>query len=199
MLQGADAGDTFMNGKSLTIALLTLDPAWQLFAFYLKGQIYQLTSGERIHSYSMQTHHCYPTRLNDESSSVLSPYPILSYWGLVLKLFFISITLNSPHIYFLSSATQVSVQISTCMAGIFSWIAAHQLKLNSSKPELLYIPRDTSPCQDLVISLDKSQISPSVTAHNLGETMENHLSFLPCITTLTKSCQFFLLHWEDHW
>lgn len=39
-------------------------------------------------------------------------------------------------------------------AQISSWMAAHELKLNPSKTELLFILGDASPCQDLVISLD---------------------------------------------
>ncbi|KAK3545793.1 hypothetical protein QTP70_013127 [Hemibagrus guttatus] len=54
---------------------------------------------------------------------------------------------------------------------------AHQLKLNPSKTELLIIPGDPSPAQDLAISLNNSMISPSATARNLGVTMANQLSF----------------------
>ncbi|KAF5900861.1 ADP-ribosylation factor-like protein 15 isoform X2, partial [Clarias magur] len=50
-----------------------------------------------------------------------------------------------------------------CLADISSWMAAHQLKLR----ELLFILGDSSPGQDLVISLDNNQITPSETACNL--------------------------------
>ncbi|KAM9455123.1 putative RNA-directed DNA polymerase from transposon X-element isoform 2-T3 [Clarias gariepinus] len=86
----------------------------------------------------------------------------------------------------------VSTRISACLADISSWMAAHQLKLNLSKTELLFIPYDSSPCQDLVISLDNNQITPLTTARNLGVTVDNHLSFSPHIANLTCSCRFLL-------
>lgn len=65
-------------------------------------------------------------------------------------------------------------------------------KLNPNKTELLLIPGDASPCLDLVIFLDNSQISPFVTAHNYGVTMENELSSSPLTAKLTCSCWFLL-------
>ncbi|KAK3536298.1 hypothetical protein QTP86_001402, partial [Hemibagrus guttatus] len=53
--------------------------------------------------------------------------------------------------------TTASAQISACLADISSW-----MKLNPSKTELLVIPGDSSPAQDLAISLNNSLISPSV-------------------------------------
>ncbi|KAK3508631.1 hypothetical protein QTP70_000917 [Hemibagrus guttatus] len=71
-------------------------------------------------------------------------------------------------------------------------MTAHQLKLNPSKTELLIIPGDPSPAQDLAISLNNSMISPSATAHNLGVTMDNQLSFSSHVTNVTRSCRFLL-------
>ncbi|MCJ8746474.1 hypothetical protein PDJAM_G00142290 [Pangasius djambal] len=71
-------------------------------------------------------------------------------------------------------------------------MTAHQLKVNPTKTELLFIPGDSSPSQDLAISLDNSLISPSVTARNLGVTMDNQLSFSSHIANLTRSCRFLL-------
>ncbi|KAK3517883.1 hypothetical protein QTP70_026207, partial [Hemibagrus guttatus] len=68
----------------------------------------------------------------------------------------------------LISDTTASARISACLVDISSWMTAHQLKLNPSKTELLVIPGDTSPAQDLAISLNNSMISPSATARNLG-------------------------------
>ncbi|XP_053365173.1 uncharacterized protein LOC128535324, partial [Clarias gariepinus] len=85
-----------------------------------------------------------------------------------------------------------STRISACLADISFWMAAHQLKLNLSKTELLFIPCDSSPGQDLVISMDNNQITPSTTARNLGVTVDNHLSFSPHIANLTRSCRFLL-------
>ncbi|KAF4080922.1 hypothetical protein AMELA_G00176490 [Ameiurus melas] len=54
-----------------------------------------------------------------------------------------------------------------------------QLKWNPSETELPHIPGDASPCQDLVISLDNSEITTSNTAHNLEVVLDNQLSLLP--------------------
>ncbi|KAK3548271.1 hypothetical protein QTP70_007343 [Hemibagrus guttatus] len=71
-------------------------------------------------------------------------------------------------------------------------MTAHQLKLNPSKTGLLAIPGDSSPAQDLVISLDNSLISPSATALNLGVTMDNRLSFSSHVANVTLTCQLLL-------
>ncbi|KAK3533410.1 hypothetical protein QTP70_019490, partial [Hemibagrus guttatus] len=71
-------------------------------------------------------------------------------------------------------------------------MTAHQLKLNPSKTELLVIPCDPSPAQDLAISLNNSMISPSATARMLGVTMDNQLSFSSHVTNVTRSCWFLL-------
>ncbi|KAK3568100.1 hypothetical protein QTP86_030523 [Hemibagrus guttatus] len=90
------------------------------------------------------------------------------------------------------SDTTASARISACLADISSWMTAHQLKLNPSKTELLVIPGDPSPAQDLAISLSNSMISPSATARNLGVTMDNQLSFSSHVTNVTRSCRFLL-------
>ncbi|KAK3551339.1 hypothetical protein QTP70_015019 [Hemibagrus guttatus] len=92
----------------------------------------------------------------------------------------------------LATDTMASAQISACLVDISSWMTAHQLKLNPSKTELLVIPGDPSPAQDLVISLNNSMISPSATARNLGVTMDNQLSFSSHVTNVTHSCWFLL-------
>ncbi|KAK3525831.1 hypothetical protein QTP70_010908 [Hemibagrus guttatus] len=69
---------------------------------------------------------------------------------------------------------------------------SYQLKLNPSKTELLIIPGDPSPAQDLAISQNNSMISPSATARNLGVTMDNQLSFSSHVTNVTRSCLFLL-------
>ncbi|KAK3507265.1 hypothetical protein QTP70_013448 [Hemibagrus guttatus] len=92
----------------------------------------------------------------------------------------------------LISDTMASARISACLADISSWMTAHQLKLNPSKTELLIIPGDPSPAQDLAISLRNSMISPSATARNLGVTMDNQLSFSSHVTNVTRSCRFLL-------
>ncbi|KAI5086607.1 hypothetical protein C0J45_23323, partial [Silurus meridionalis] len=49
-----------------------------------------------------------------------------------------------------------------------TWMSAHQLKLIPSKTELLVIPGDSFPGQDLQITLHDSLLFPSATARNLG-------------------------------
>ncbi|KAI5103965.1 hypothetical protein C0J45_5591, partial [Silurus meridionalis] len=66
------------------------------------------------------------------------------------------------------------------------------LKLNPSKTELLIIPGDSSPGQDLQITLHDSLLSLSATARNLGVTMDNELSFFPHVANVARSCQFLL-------
>ncbi|KAK3534048.1 hypothetical protein QTP86_001201 [Hemibagrus guttatus] len=88
--------------------------------------------------------------------------------------------------------TTASARISACLADISSWMAAHQLKLNPSKTELLIIPGDPSPARDLAISLSNSMTSPSATARNLGVTVDNQLSFSSHVTNVTRSCRCLL-------
>ncbi|KAK3556766.1 hypothetical protein QTP70_016688, partial [Hemibagrus guttatus] len=90
------------------------------------------------------------------------------------------------------SDTTASARISACLVDISFWMTAHQLKLNPSKTELLVIPGDPSPAKDLAISLNNSMISPSATAHNLGVTMDNQLSFSSHVANVTRSCRFLL-------
>ncbi|KAK3512693.1 hypothetical protein QTP70_023160 [Hemibagrus guttatus] len=90
------------------------------------------------------------------------------------------------------SDNTASARISACLVDISSWMMAHQLKLNPSKTELLVIPGDPYPAQDLAISLNNSMISPSATARNLGVTMDNQLSFSSHVANVTRSCRFLL-------
>lgn len=73
------------------------------------------------------------------------------------------------------SLLYMGIHATAILADVSSWIyhGSHQLKLNTSKIELLYIPA-ASPCQDLVISLYNAQISH----RSLHITLDNHgLSF----------------------
>ncbi|KAK3508276.1 hypothetical protein QTP70_018386, partial [Hemibagrus guttatus] len=55
--------------------------------------------------------------------------------------------------------------------GHFIWDDCSSAETNPSKTELLIIPGDPSPAQDLAISLNNSMISPSATARNLGPAL----------------------------
>ncbi|MBN3306666.1 HINT2 protein, partial [Amia calva] len=71
---------------------------------------------------------------------------------------------------------------------------SHHLKLNLSKSDLLFFPHSSSPSADLPISipLESTTLSPSSSAKNLGVTLDPALSFFQHITTLTRTCRFFL-------
>ncbi|KAK3554744.1 hypothetical protein QTP70_033438, partial [Hemibagrus guttatus] len=77
-------------------------------------------------------------------------------------------------------------------------MTAHQLKLNPSKTELLVIPGDGFPAQDLVLSLNNSMTSPSATARNLGVTMDNQLSFFSHVTNVGFLCATSEGHFYPH-
>ncbi|XP_072515659.1 trace amine-associated receptor 13c-like [Salminus brasiliensis] len=56
-------------------------------------------------------------------------------------------------------------------------MAAHHLKLNPSKTELLYIPGTAGPRNDLAITFENSLVTPSTEARSLGVVMDDQLSF----------------------
>lgn len=87
-----------------------------------------------------------------------------------------------------AKVTHVSAQFSAYLADISSWTAAHQPKFNPSRSELLFIQGDSFPRQNLVISLDNSLITPSVTARSCELTVDNRLSSSSHIANLTRSC-----------
>ncbi|MGH0175809.1 UNVERIFIED_CONTAM: hypothetical protein FKN15_070281 [Acipenser sinensis] len=71
---------------------------------------------------------------------------------------------------------------------------SHHLKLNLSKSDLLFFPSSSSPSSDLSISvpLDSTTLSPSSSAKNLGVTLDPCLSYSQHISTLARTCRFFL-------
>ncbi|KAK3548188.1 hypothetical protein QTP70_005188 [Hemibagrus guttatus] len=184
-----------LNHKTLLSTLRSLGicgTAWEWFASYLDGRSYQVTWKGLTSA---------PRRLSTgvPQGSVLGPLLFSLYTHSLGKV--ISSHGFSYHCYtddtqlifsFPPSDTTTSARISACLVDISSWMTAHQLKLNPSKTELLVIPGDPSPAQDLAISLSNSMISPSATARNLGVTMDNPLSFSSHVTNVTRSCRFLL-------
>ena len=73
--------------------------------------------------------------------------------------------------------TQVESRIANCLADISKWMAAHHLKLNLDKTELLFIPGKRCPHRDMSITIEDTVVKTAPTARILGVILDDKLSF----------------------
>lgn len=92
--------------------------------------------------------------------------------------------------FFLSSDTHIPARISACAPDILSWMAANQLKLNSSKIELPYSPRDTSPMSKSCHLCGLLTDLTCFTAHTLGQR------FSPFIPHCSSDLMYRILNYK---
>ena len=88
-----------------------------------------------------------------------------------------------------SSNTHIATHISECLADICTWTAAHNLKLNLSKTELLLLPVERLPSHGPV-SVEDVTVLASLTARTPGIILNDGLSCAPNITAMAQSCRF---------
>ena len=88
--------------------------------------------------------------------------------------------------------TQVESRIANCLADISKWMAAHHLKLNLDKTELLFIPGKRCPHRDLSITIENTVVTTTPTVRILGVTLDDQLSFSDHIAATARSCRFQL-------
>ncbi|KAL0151291.1 hypothetical protein M9458_053482 [Cirrhinus mrigala] len=84
--------------------------------------------------------------------------------------------------------------ISACIDDINAWMTSNLLKLNTDKTDVLLVgsPKNVAPfCTDTV-NISGILVRPSTTVKNLGITFDSYLSFLPHISSLTKSAFYHL-------
>ena len=88
--------------------------------------------------------------------------------------------------------TQVEARISNCLADISKWMAAHHLKLNLDKTEVLFIPGKRCHHRDLSITIENTVVTTTPTVRILGVILDNQLSFSDQIAATARSCRFQL-------
>jgi len=81
-----------------------------------------------------------------------------------------------------------------CLEDIRNWMVVNKLKLNDSKTEILVITsrHNSKYTESIRIQIGEETIIPKQTARNLGAHLDNHLSMLNQVNSVTRSMYFNL-------
>ena len=85
--------------------------------------------------------------------------------------------------------------IEQCLRHIKLWMSCNFLKINENKTQLLVISPKNSPCSiftDLCISFGGNIIIPSITATNLGVTLDSSMSMCSYINSITSKGYYYM-------
>ena len=88
------------------------------------------------------------------------------------------------------SAEEAKIKMESCVADISKWMCENKLQLNEDKTELLVITpsRQSNKASIQSLKIGSCDITPAVTARNLGATFDTHMTLKPHITSLVKTC-----------
>ncbi len=108
---------------------------------------------------------------------------------------------DDTHLYFSIQPDDpmVAVQIAACLRDISSWMKDHHLQHNLAKTELLVVSANPALHYNFSVQLGWSTITPSRTARNLGDVIDDQLSFTDRIATTARSYRFALLSSLCNW
>ncbi len=96
------------------------------------------------------------------------------------------------YLSFHSDDLTIAARISACLADISCWMKDHHLQLNLAKTELLVVSANASFHHNFTFQLGSSNITPSKTARDLGDVIDDKLNFSDHITKTARSCRFAL-------
>ncbi len=88
----------------------------------------------------------------------------------------------------------IAARISACLTDISCWMKDHHLQLNLGKTELLVVPSNPSFHHNFIIQLERSTITPSKTARNLGVMIDDELTVSDHMAKTAWSCIFALFN-----
>ncbi len=89
----------------------------------------------------------------------------------------ISMLMTQLYLSFGPDDPMLSTWISGCLMDISAWMKEHHLQLNLAKTELLVFPATPTLQHDFTIQLGSSTITPSSSVRNLGEMLDDQLTF----------------------